>query len=352
MPGREVPLGNGGAHRSMRSSIRRCRSRNERNPNMSTAAIVVIVVVALIVIFLIAMAARRRSRERELEERRTVASAHREEASSRHLTAEKESAAAEEQAARARREAAEAEERAQAAERERATATAHEEHAERLDPDVDTSTDGPKPARDQRPPQPLGARNVDRHHSDHHRPRPARDLPVPSDRLGIVGAASEAASCGFVSVRLTKAQLAALGAEPARGRPIKCRAWLRRANDRAADADRRARLDRRRPRQGRRTRGREPLRRDPDLQPEPEDVAADQLQPRRLRRLPRGDRSVSDRLGDDPRGLPDQLRQRTARSRRSRSPRSPTLSASATGSAPTASSCTREPARASRWGRR
>ena len=179
---------------------------------MSTAAIVVIVVVALIVIFLIAMAARRRSRERELEERRTVASAHREEASSRHLTAEKESAAAEEQAARARREAAEAEERAQAAERERATATAHEEHAERLDPDVDTSTDE-QPARDPRPPQPLGARNVDRHHSDHHRPRPARDLPVPPDRLGIVGAASEAASCGFVSVRLTKAQLAALGRE-------------------------------------------------------------------------------------------------------------------------------------------
>ena len=62
------------------------------------------------------------------------------------------------------------------------------------------------------------------------------------------------------------------------------------------------------------------LRRDPDLQPEPADVAADRATGRRLRRLPRGVRGLAARIGGDPRRLPDQLRlARTRRSARSRS---------------------------------
>ena len=111
---------------------------------MDTLAIVLIVIGALILIALIAAAMRKRShdRELELEDRRQVAAEHREEATSRQLTADREAAAADEQAARARREAAEAEERARVAERERATATAHAEHASEVDPDSHTNTDG------------------------------------------------------------------------------------------------------------------------------------------------------------------------------------------------------------------
>ena len=118
-------------------------------------------------------------------------------------------------------------------------------------------------------------------------------------------------------------------------------------------ADRRACFHSGRPGQRGRARRRVEVRRDPDLQPEPADVAPDTVLGRRLRRISRGDRGVADRLGDDPRRLPDQLREQGARDpHRSRSPRSPTPSGSATGSAPTASSCTPALARASLTGRR
>ena len=127
-----------------------------RKESNMTVAIIVIVVVALIAIALI-VAANRRRNEQQLEDRRHVAAGHREEAESRQLSADRESAAAEEQAARARREAAEAEERAREAERERETATAHQRHAEEIDPDADrddaTPAEGERTTPAEEPPR-------------------------------------------------------------------------------------------------------------------------------------------------------------------------------------------------------
>ena len=90
---------------------------------MSAVAVVLIVIAAVIVIAVLAVTLRR-GRERRLDDRRQIATEHREEADTHRLGAEKEKAAADEQAARARREAAEAEERSRAAEREQETARA------------------------------------------------------------------------------------------------------------------------------------------------------------------------------------------------------------------------------------
>jgi|GEM_PF-5654189 len=112
---------------------------------MGTVAIVLIAI-GIIILLAFLWAANRRRQAAQLEERRQVASVHREEADSQRITADKEAAAADEQAAAARRQAAEAEERARVAQDTRATATAHAEHAEQIDPDADDREGEPAPA--------------------------------------------------------------------------------------------------------------------------------------------------------------------------------------------------------------
>ncbi len=81
----------------------------------------------------------------------------------------------------------------------------------------------------------------------------------------------------------------------------------------ARHADRRACFHSGRAPQHHRAGRRARLRRDPDLSPEPADVAPDGVRRRRLRRLQGGDGRLAHLLGGHPRRLPDQRRQQGAR---------------------------------------
>ena len=84
------------------------------------------------------------------------------------------------------------------------------------------------------------------------------------------------------------------------------RAMARSGPSSAFDANRRTRLDGRRPRGGAPARRRARLRRDPGLQPVAAPVAPHALEAGRRGRVPRADEGRPDRVGHDPRRLPDQ----------------------------------------------
>ena len=102
---------------------------------MSTAVIILIAVGALAILVALYLASRRQAEQRR-EDKRLIATEHRDEAERNRLDAAKESAIADEEAAAARRQAAEAEQRAHSAQIAQLQADAHEEHAQEIDPDV------------------------------------------------------------------------------------------------------------------------------------------------------------------------------------------------------------------------
>ena len=104
---------------------------------MSTLAIVLIVIGALLLLGLIVSLFSRRS-VNDIEDRRSMASVHREEAQSEGLAADEERAAAQAQAARAKRELAEAEKRSRFADSRWEAADAHAERADEIDPDAES----------------------------------------------------------------------------------------------------------------------------------------------------------------------------------------------------------------------
>jgi hypothetical protein len=104
---------------------------------VSTGVIVGIVIVAVALVVAVMAVAARRQRAGRLDQRRTTAAAHRDEAAMTSQTADHATLAAKEQAARAERLRLEAEEQAERADRERAAAEHHEAQAREIDPDVD-----------------------------------------------------------------------------------------------------------------------------------------------------------------------------------------------------------------------
>lgn len=105
---------------------------------VSTALIVVIIVVAVIVLALLAFLGKRK----RVDQRRTEAGEHREQAQKRSRQAELAEAEAQERAARAKRESLAAEAQADKAQSERAAAADLHERAREIDPDQSDEDEG------------------------------------------------------------------------------------------------------------------------------------------------------------------------------------------------------------------